>query len=106
MIADGASGSTGISLGLGIDGTRNSLNFQAVNSAGFDFINTQDVSLTDNGNTYIATTSGLTHQINLYNSDYWGNPPNGVVMNGGTLNFLTSQFQSACTNGLGNINRK
>jgi hypothetical protein len=91
-IADGASGPTGTSVGLGIDGTRNSINFQAAGVAGFDFINTQDVSLADAGNTYIATTAGLTHQVNLYNSDYWGNPPNGIIMTGGTLNLQQANF--------------
>ena len=84
---------TGISLGLGIDGTRNSMNFNAIGAAGFDFINTQTVALGDAGNRYITTTPTFASQNStLFNSDYWGNPPNGIILNGGTVNLQQANF--------------
>ena len=91
--SDAGAAPTGISLGLGIDGTRNSMNFNAIGAAGFDFINTQTVSLTDAGNRYITTTPTLaSSNTTLFNSDYWGNPPNGIILNGGTVNLQQANF--------------
>ena len=91
--SDAGSAPTGISLGLGIDGTRNSMNFNAIGAAGFDFINTQTVALGDAGNRYITTTSTLgSSNTTLFNSDYWGNPPNGIILNGGTVNLQQANF--------------
>ena len=91
--SDAGSAPTGISLGLGIDGTRNSMNFNAIGAAGFDFINTQTVALGDAGNRYITTTPTFASaNTTLFNSDYWGNPPNGIILNGGTLNLQQANF--------------
>jgi carbohydrate binding protein with CBM6 domain/pectate lyase-like protein/putative Ig domain-containing protein len=92
LTLDGASGPTGISLGLGIDGTRHTLNFQGVSSGGFNLINSQVVALGDAGNTYIAGNSSFTTQVNMFNSDYWGNPTTGVTLTSGTLNLQQANF--------------
>ncbi|HXB12894.1 MAG TPA: Ig-like domain-containing protein, partial [Bacteroidia bacterium] len=102
--SDGGSAPTGVSLGLGIDGTRNSMNFNAIGAAGFDFINTQTVALTDSGNRYITTTPTFASQnTTLFNSDYWGNPPNGIILNGGTLNFQAANFNQPGQANWGNL---
>jgi carbohydrate binding protein with CBM6 domain/pectate lyase-like protein/putative Ig domain-containing protein len=92
LILDGASGPTGTSLGLGIDGTIHTLNFQGVAPGGFNLINSQVVSLTTPGNTYISGNAAFTTQVNMFNSDYWGNPTNGVTLTSGTLNLQQANF--------------
>jgi uncharacterized protein YjdB len=93
LIPDGATGPSGISLGLGIDGARNSMNFEAIGAAGLDFINTQTVAFaTDTTTSYMVTSPTFTTQTTLFNSDYWGNPGNSILLNGGTVNLQTANF--------------
>lgn len=93
LLSDGANAS-GISVGLGVDGARRSMAFNGMGAAGFPFINTQIVSLSDSINSYIVTNPGFTGTANFYSSDYWGNPDNGILLNGGSLNFQTANFES------------
>jgi hypothetical protein len=84
---------SGISLGLGIDGARNSMNFEGIGAAGFDFINTQTVAFaTDTTTSYIVTSPSFTGNTTLFNSDYWGNPGNSILLNGGTINLQAANF--------------
>lgn len=79
---DGA-GPSGLSIGSGIDGARNALVINAVGNGGFDFVNTQIVSIGNTNTKYIETGSGYTSGVTLYNADFWGNPSNGIYMDGG-----------------------
>jgi uncharacterized protein YjdB len=85
---------SGISLGMGIDGSRKSLVINSVGASGFDFINSQIVAI-DNlpGTCYIETSSGFTSQTTFFNSDYWGWTEYGISQGGGTLNFEMANFQ-------------
>ena len=102
LLSDGA-GPSGISLGLGIDGTRHSVSFEGMGTGGFDFINSQIVSLGDSGNNYIVTSPGFTRQTNFYSADYWGNPYNGVSLNGGTVSLQLANFNQPGQQHWGNI---
>jgi hypothetical protein len=102
LLSDGA-GPSGTSLGLGIDGARNSISFEGMGTGGFDFINSQVVSLGDSGNNYIVTNPGFTRQSTFYNADYWGNPYNGISLNGGTISQQTANFNQPGQQHWGNI---
>jgi hypothetical protein len=90
------SGASGISLGLGVDGSRKSLVFESVGPGGFDFINSQIVSTGSNasGTDYIETEAGFTSGTTFFSSDYWGSPQYGVNMANGTVNFQLANFQN------------
>ncbi len=102
--SDNGTGPSGISLGLGIDGSRKSMGFEAMGAAGFDFINTQIVAYGDTSTTYIATSPGFASNSTFFNSDYWGNPGHGLIMNGGTLNFQGANFHHPGQLNFGHIN--
>lgn len=96
ILSNDGAGASGISMGLGLDGTRNAIRFEKLGTGGFDFINSQIVALNNNqdtGTSYLSTTNTFSGQINLYNSDYWGNPARGVASNGnGTIHLQTANF--------------
>jgi len=97
------SGPSGSCLGLGIDGARNALIYESLGSGGFDLINSQVVAFGDGDTKYIQTSPGFNSEVTLFNSDYWGNPSNGVVMNGGSINLQSANFQAPGQQALGNI---
>jgi uncharacterized protein YjdB len=98
------SGASGISLGLGIDGSRKSLLIESIGPAGFDFINSQIVAI-DNlpGTCYIQTKSSFTSQTTFFNSDYWGYCEYGIVEEAGNLNFQLANFQYPGSTAFANI---
>lgn len=85
-------GPTGLSIGSGIDGARNALVINAVGNEGFDFVNTQIVSIGNTNTKYIETGAGYTSGVTLYNADFWGNPSNGIYMDGGELLLQQANF--------------
>ncbi|AEV98037.1 carbohydrate-binding protein [Niastella koreensis] len=93
LLSDGSNAS-GTALGVSVDGTRKSFNFNGMGAAGFPFINTQNVSLSDSGNSYIVTNPSFTGTASFFNSDYWGNPYNGIQLNGGSVNLQMANFES------------
>ena len=110
MLSENGSGPSGLSLGLGIDGSRNSMRFEGSGAAGLDFINSQVVGYGDTTTTYISTQPGYTGSATMFNSDYWGNPGKGLIMNGGTINMQQANFHhpgqlrwAAISNGALNI---
>lgn len=90
--SENGSGPSGLSLGLGIDGSRNSMRFEGSSGSGMDFINTQVVGYGDTTTTYISTQPTYTGSSTMFNSDYWGNPGKGLIMNGGTINMQQANF--------------
>jgi hypothetical protein len=99
LASDNATGPTGIALGLGIDGARRSVCIEATGANGYDFINTQLVSLGGSANCdYIETSQGSTAQCTFFSSDYWGGPGYTLNIGGGTLN-----FQLGCFSQQGNL---
>jgi uncharacterized protein YjdB len=92
LSAENGTGPNGISLGLGIDGTRNALNFDAAGTSGFNFINTQVVALGDTTTKYIATGTNFKSLVTLFSADFWGNPGRGLVVNNGTVTLQTANF--------------
>lgn len=103
LASDGGTGPTGLSLGLGIDASLKSMVFEAIGTSGFDFINTQVVSLGNQGS-YIQTSPGFTSQSTLFNSDYWGSPTKGIVLNGGKIDLQLANFHNPGQTGLATIN--
>lgn len=92
FLQDG-SGPSGISLGTGLDGTRNAISFQGLGAGGFDLINSQLVAVGDTTYSYIETTPSFTATVNLFNTDFWGNPGKSLDMSGsGTLRFQSANF--------------
>ena len=69
--ADQGKAASGCSLGLGIDGSWNSVVYEALDPAGFDMINSQVVALEDQSNTYTETRlfdyycAGLSGEVTL-----------------------------------------
>ncbi|MGQ8334964.1 glycosyl hydrolase family 28-related protein [Sunxiuqinia sp. A32] len=103
-------GPSGMSIGYGIDGSRNALIVDGVGNGGFDFINSQIVSIGDQNTKYIHATAGFSSEINFFNLDLWGNPTQGILQEGGTLNFQQANFNqpgqqrlATITNGTLNI---
>jgi len=94
LTADNATGPSGLSLGFGVDGTLNSLNFDAIATGGFDFINTQIVALGDTTTRQVTADANFKSQVTFFSSDFWGNGGRNVVANNGTLTFQTASFQS------------
>jgi uncharacterized protein YjdB len=86
------SGPSGLSIGSGIDGSRNALVINQVGNDGFDFVNSQIVSIGNQNTKYIATGAGYTKGVTLFNADFWGNPSNGVYMDGGVLTLQQVNF--------------
>src|SRR5690349_12531071 len=85
-------GPSGISIGSGIDGSKNALVINAAGSGGFDFVNTQIVAIGNENTKYIETGAGYTSGVTLFNADFWGNPSNGVYMDGGELVLQQANF--------------
>jgi len=90
--SENSSGPTGLSLGLGIDGSRNSMRFEGNGAGNIDFINSQVVGYGDTTTTYISTQPTYTGSATLFNADFWGNPGKGLIMNGGTINMQQANF--------------
>lgn len=107
LILDNPSGEgpEGISMGTGIDGSTNAVYINKIGSGGFDFINTQLVSIGDNNTWYIETGAGFTGKTTFFNSDYWGNPNRGMVIKGGTLELQSANFHHPGQNGLATLNQ-
>ena len=85
LLADeSGSGPQGWSLGLGVDGSNKSLQVNRVDAGGFDCINNQLVSLTTQS-AYLVTSNGFNGKLRLFGLACWGNPSQGVVVNGGEL---------------------
>jgi len=103
LVSDNGTGPTGVSLGQGIDGSRRSVCIEATGAAGFDFINSQLVSLGGTANCDYVETSGPTALATFFSSDYWGQPGYTVNINGGTLNFQLAGFFQNGTSGFGTI---
>lgn len=90
--SENGNGPTGKSLGMGVDGARTAMSFGAAGSSGFDLINTQIVAIGDLNTRYLETTSGFNSEVRFYNSDYWGNPGKGIVMEGGKIKLQSANF--------------
>lgn len=103
LVNDGGSGPTGKSLGLGIDGSGRSLCIEGAGTNGFDFINTQVVSIGTGNTNYLETSPTFTSKISLFNSDYWGSPKYGIVLNGGNLNLQQGFFANSGNTSFGNL---
>ena len=88
---------SGISMGLGIDASLRSICFEGLdNNKGFDLINTQAVSIADDGYSetkYIETTPDFAGEAFLFNSDYWGNARYAGVFGNGKVNLLMPHFE-------------
>lgn len=96
-------GPTGKSLGLGVDGSGRSLCIEGAGSAGFDFINSQIVSLGTGTTNYLETAAGFNSRVTLFNSDYWGSPKYGISLNGGTVNLQQAFFANPGGTSFGNL---
>jgi hypothetical protein len=103
LINDGGNGPSGKSLGLGIDGSGRSLCIEGAGANGFDFINTQVVSIGTGNTNYIETSSSFTSRVSLFNSDYWGSPKYSILQNGGTLNLQQAFFVNSGNTSFGNL---
>jgi hypothetical protein len=99
-------GASGISMGLGIDGSTRSISFEGMSQKGFDFINTQLVAIgSGEGTRYIETKPGFNSQANFYSSDYWGSVGYAISADKGSLNFVLANFQNPGDFGFANLDK-
>ncbi len=103
LISENGTGPTGMALGQGIDGCRRSVCIEATGTTGFDFINSQIVSLGGTANCDYIETTGPTALSTFFSSDYWGQPGYSINMNGGTLNFQLAGFFQNGTQGFATV---
>lgn len=96
---EGNGGPSGSSMGMGIDGSSNSIYAGAGTNKSFDLYNSQVVALSnvtnDTSYYYLDSNSGIT--LNLYNSDYWGQAYYGInaqPSSNTTLNLVGAHFQN------------
>lgn len=78
---NGNGGPTGSSMGLGIDGSARSVYVGAGTTGQFDLYNTQVVSIVGSNaadTSYYQIENNSSMQLNMYNSDYWGQPNKGI----------------------------
>ena len=98
--ADQGKAASGCSLGLGIDGSWNSVVYEALDPAGFDMINSQVVALEDQSNTYtetrfLTTRAGFSGEVTLFGADFWGSAKHGVVVESGKMNLNLVNFSTS-----------
>lgn len=97
-------GPSGISLGLGVDGAKRSVVIEKTGAQGFDFINTQLVTIgAAEDRRYIETGTGFDGEVTFFSSDHWGAPVNSIVLENGTVNMLLPHFESAGEHGFSNV---
>lgn len=98
VFAAEADGASGIALGHGIDAARRAICYERLNADGFDLINSQIVVTTTSGSTpntrYFETERTFSGKSTLFSSDYWGQPLQGIVMEGGELNLILPNFEN------------
>ncbi|MBR3646663.1 MAG: discoidin domain-containing protein [Lachnospiraceae bacterium] len=98
LINQGNGGPNGVSMGYAIDGAIVSIEVGSGTTGTFDFYNTQVVS-TGNSPTeklYYKVDPNSYMTLNIYNSDYWGQPLHGIecLNNTTTLNLYGSHFEN------------
>ena len=98
--ADQGKAASGCSLGLGIDGSWNSVVYEALDPAGFDMINSQVVALEDKSTTYtetrfLTTRAGFSGEVTLFGADFWGSAKHGVVVESGKMNLNLVNFSTS-----------
>ena len=87
-------------MGLGVDGSWNSVVYEALDPAGFDMINTQLVALEGDKSVYsetrfLATKADFTGEVTLFGADFWGSAKHGIVVENGKLNLNLANFSSS-----------
>jgi len=100
-------GPSGISMGTGMDAGVKTFCFEAIGTGGFDFINTQIVSipgpLSDGTNIvanqpltrYLETSAGFNGKSTFYSADFWGNVYEiSNQIQGGNIELQTAHFTS------------
>jgi hypothetical protein len=92
---ENGTGPSGISLGLGVDGAKQAMDIEAIGAGGFDFINSQIVSIGGGPDTrYIKAGPNFHEEASFYSSDYWGGPAYGVDLQNGKINFRLAHFRN------------
>lgn len=101
---DGNGGPSGISMGLGVDGSTRAMYYTSGLTNEFDFINTQIVSIySDTASeelkserAYIYVEENSDFKSTFYNLDSWGQPVRSLVVgeNAGDLHLIAAHFQS------------
>ncbi len=104
---DGAgTGPSGISIGTAMDAGVKTINFDAIGAGGFDFINSQIVSVPgplSNGTNivanqalmrYLETSTKFTGKSTFYSADFWGTPYDiSNQIQAGTIELQTAHFR-------------
>lgn len=105
MASDNGSGPSGVSLGLGIDGSTKSMRFEGLGADGFDFLNTQIVSVGAGDDTrYIETGPDYGAETTFFSVDAWGSPKYALELAGrGTLGFQLANFANSGERGFGKL---
>lgn len=100
-------GANGISLGQGIDAGLNSFCINGVGEEGFNFINSQIVTVPCSDNAYVDQTYGnnnryirvdpnFTEKVTFFGADFWGQPMNiSVDVPNGTLEMQAGNFSNS-----------
>ncbi|RKP49988.1 carbohydrate-binding protein [Cohnella endophytica] len=93
LTAENGRGPTGVSVGLGVDGSRKSILLEATGEEGFDFVDTQIVSIGGGEDTrYVEASPAFAGEVRLFGADFWGNPGTGILLDGGTVSLQLANF--------------
>ena len=103
---DSHSSASGLSLGSGVDGSKNALVFQAIGEKGFPMINTQIVAVgADSDHNYVMTTPDYTSATQIINSVFFGGPAKSIVSNGkGQIIFENVNLQNSGSTRFADLN--
>ncbi|MBQ9885851.1 MAG: discoidin domain-containing protein [Lachnospiraceae bacterium] len=96
---EGNGGPSGSSMGLGIDGAARSVYVKPGTTKTFDLYNTQVVSIVGSSaadTSYYQVDNNTSMKVNVYNSDYWGQPNKGIETgnNSSVINLYSSFFSN------------
>jgi hypothetical protein len=88
---------SGLSLGLALDDSRRSLRYVGIGEGGFDFINTQVVSISADGvdTKFIEADAAFTGKSTLFSANYWGSAKYAITADGGEIDLVMSHFRAA-----------
>jgi hypothetical protein len=101
---ENGTGPSGVSLGLGVDGAKRSMVFEAMGAGGFAFINTQIVSIGSAEDTrYIETGPAFEGEAAFYSSDFWGSPAYGITVRQGKVSLQLAHFQNPGQSGFATL---
>ncbi|MFC5530691.1 glycosyl hydrolase family 28-related protein [Cohnella yongneupensis] len=105
LTSENGKGPSGVSLGLGVDGSTKSMVFEGLGEGGIDFINTQIVSIGAGDDTrYFESSPTYSGESTFFSIDLWGSPKYALELENGTIGFQLGNFANSGEYGFGKLN--